>query len=218
MSAYFDSYQCFDDEKKADEIVHEAIEKLKAEMTDQAKALVLEYAMAKAQKDRLESDIKKLKEEVADLKAHYQRLNQFDLPKEYVQNMVKAITGDYAPGDKVWVIKGEKVQEICPNCSGAGEIDIRYCDNGKTDRIKCPKCNGRGKKTFVKRHCEETRVLNVNVKLDFYSDNVRYWTTDTLVIRGIEYPVSIDKVYPTVEAAQKAIKEMDEMEKNHELD
>lgn len=213
MSAYFDSYQCFGDENKANDIIHEAIEKLKAEMTDQAKALVTEYAVAKAQKERLESEIRKLKMEADDLKAHYQQLNQVNLPKEYVQNMVMAIAGDYAPGDKVWVIKSEAVQKVCSNCFGDGEVKIKYCDSGKTEKIQCPICNGRGKKTVTVRRCEKTHVRKVNVKLNFDSNSIRYWTTDTLEIYGIEYPIPLSRVYPTMEAAQKAIEEMDKKEK-----
>ena len=212
MSAYFDSYQCFYDEKKANDIVHEAIEKLKAEMTDQAKALVTEYTVAKAQKARLEAEIEKLKTETDDLKAYYQRLNKTELPKEFIQNMVKAISGDYAPGDKAWVIKESVSQEKCPNCYGNGKINIKYCDTGKLDEIECPRCKGKGLVVLTKRSCDEVRVRKVNVKLNFDSRGVRYWSTDTIEIQGMEYPVSADRVYTTMEDAKKALKKMDATE------
>ena len=213
MSAYFNSYQCFDDENKADDIIHEAIEKLKAEMTDQAKAVIAEYAVAKAQKERLEAEIEKLKTEAEDLKAYYQRLNSTELPKEFVQNMVKTVSGDYAPWDKAWMIKESVSKDLCPYCYGKTKINIKYCDTGKLDEIECPRCKGKWYVVLTKRSCEEVRVREVNVKLNFDSHAVRYWTTDTIEIQGMEYPVSADRVYPTIEDAKKALKKMEAKEK-----
>ena len=201
MPAYFDSYQCFDDENKADDIIHEAIEKLKAEMTDQAKAVIADYAVAKAQKEQLEAEIEKLKTEAEDLKAYYQRLNSTELPKEFVQR------------DKAWMIKEKVSQEKCPDCYGKKKISIKYSDTGELDEIGCPRCKGKGFAVLIKRSCEEVRVREVSVKLNFDSHGVRYWTTDTIEVQGMQYPVSSELVYPTIEDAKKALEKMEAKEK-----
>lgn len=218
MSAYFDSYECFDDEKKANDIVADALKKLKAEMTDKAKALVQEYRMAEAEKARLTREIGKLKEEASDMKAYYERLTNTNLPLEFIQNMARAVCSDYAPGDKAWIVENHHSAGICPNCQGLGKVKITYVDNGKRDEIQCPRCNGRKALNCFSHTSKEARVTEVNLKLCFDSHGVRYWDTDCIKVSGCSDLLNVKDVYKTKEDADKAIKDIEDKENYYEVD
>lgn len=218
MSAYFDSYECFDDEKKANDIVADALKKLKAEMTDKAKALVQEYRMAEAEKARLTREIGKLKEQATDLKAYYEQLSCTDLPREFMRNMVKSAGGEYAPGDKAWIIDYSFSQQRCQFCNGDGVTTITYCDNGKKDKIKCPHCGGKGVLNRTDRHSKEVRITDVDLKLCFDRDRVQYWNTECIRVTGCDGVLHVKDVYKTKEDADKAIKALEEKENCYEVD
>lgn len=216
----FDGVDCFEDSSEAGEIIRDAVEKLQALMTDRAKELVTDYTKASSNLDKLRREIhyakaekKRVQEELERAKACLSNYKNNDFPRELVQKMAKAICGDFAPGDEVWIINGNYNSMPCSFCHELGEISVTFPD-GSAGSIRCPKCEGHKKISHFQHRTEKTKISEIYMKLCFRSDRVSYWDTDTIRVSGSETRVLVENVFKTEEEAQKRADELNEKEQN----
>lgn len=216
----FDGVDCFEDSSKADEIILDAIEKLQTLMTDKAKELVTDYTKASSNLDQIRREIhyakaekKRVQEELERAKACLSNYKNNDFPRELVQKMAKAVCGDFAPGDEVWIINGNYNPMPCSFCHELGQIFVTFPD-GSAGSIRCPKCEGHKKISHFQHRTEKTKISEIYMKLCFRSDRVSYWDTDTIRVSGSETRVPVENVFKTEEEAQKRADELNEKENN----
>lgn len=216
----FDGIDCFEDSSEADEIILNAIEKLQTLMTDKAKELVIDYTKASSNLDQLRREIhyakaekKRVQEELERAKVGLSNYKNNDFPRELVQKMAKAVCGDFAPGDEVWIINGNYNSMPCSFCHELGEVSVTFPD-GSSDSIRCPKCSGYKKISWLQHRAEKTTIAEIHMKLCFSSDRVNYWDKDTIRVSGLETRVPLDRIFKTEEEAQKRADEMNEKERN----
>lgn len=216
----FDGIDCFEDSSEADEIILNAIEKLQTLMTDKAKELVIDYTKASSNLDQLRREIhyakaekKRVQEELERAKVGLSNYKNNDFPRELVQKMAKAVCGDFAPGDEVWIINGNYNSMPCSFCHELGEVSVTFPD-GSSDSIRCPKCSGYKKISWLQHRAEKTTIAGIHMKLCFSSDRVNYWDKDTIRVSGLETRVPLDRIFKTEEEAQKRADEMNEKERN----
>lgn len=216
----FAGVDCFEDSSEADEIILNAIEKLQTLMTDKAKELVIDYTKASSNLDQLRREIhyakaekKRVQEELERAKVGLSNYKNNDFPRELVQKMAKAVCGDFAPGDEVWIINGNYNSMPCSFCHELGEVSVTFPD-GSSDSIRCPKCSGYKKISWLQHRAEKTTIAEIHMKLCFSSDRVNYWDNDTIRVSGSETRVPLDRIFKTEEEAQKRADEMNEKEKN----
>lgn len=216
----FDGIDCFEDSSEADEIILNAIEKLQTLMTDKAKELVIDYTKASSNLDQLRREIhyakaekKRVQEELERAKVGLSNYKNNDFPRELVQKMAKAVCGDFAPGDEVWIINGNYNSMPCSFCHELGEVSVTFPD-GSSDSIRCPKCSGYKKISWLQHRAEKTTIAEIHMKLCFSSGRVNYWDKDTIRVSGLETRVPLDRIFKTEEEAQKRADEMNEKERN----
>ena len=216
----FAGVDCFEDSSEADEIILNAIEKLQTLMTDKAKELVIDYTKASSNLDQLRREIhyakaekKRVQEELERAKVGLSNYKNNDFPRELVQKMAKAVCGDFAPGDEVWIINGNYNSMPCSFCHELGEVSVTFPD-GSSDSIRCPKCSGYKKISWLQHRAEKTTIAEIHMKLCFSSDRVNYWDNDTIRVSGSETRVPLDRIFKTEEEAQKRADEMNEKELN----
>lgn len=216
----FAGVDCFEDSSEADEIILNAIEKLQTLMTDKAKELVIDYTKASSNLDQLRREIhyakaekKRVQEELERAKVGLSNYKNNDFPRELVQKMAKAVCGDFAPGDEVWIINGNYNSMPCSFCHELGEVSVTFPD-GSSDSIRCPKCSGYKKISWLQHRAEKTTIAEIHMKLCFSSDRVNYWDNDTIRVSGSETRVPLDRIFKTEEEAQKRADEMNEKERN----
>lgn len=207
MSGYFEDYSCFENQTEADEIMSEAIEKLRGIMSEKARAAVAEYADVESRKRKLEIELlelenkkQRVEEDTKDLKALYEYMDSTDLPKGFVQKMVKAATGSYAPGDIVWLVEGKYEKRKCRFCGATGKIEATF-SNGEHQKINCPKCSGKGEKAIFIYSPREAKISRVDLRLCFGEKRVSYWNTENIYVGIHESSVGLDNVYSSEEAA-----------------
>lgn len=216
----FDGVDCFEDSSKADEIILDAIEKLQTLMTDKAKELVTDYTKASSNLDQIRREIyyakaekKRVHEELERAKSSLDDYKNNSLPRELVQKMAKAVCGDFAPGDEAWIISCNYNSMPCSFCHELGEVSVTFPD-GSSDSIRCPKCSGYKKISWLQHRAEKTTIAEIHMKLCFSSDRVSYWDKDTIRVSGSETRVPVKNVFKTEEEAQKRADEMNEKERN----
>lgn len=216
----FDGVDCFEDSSEADEIILGAIEKLQALMTDKAKELVTDYTKASSNLDQLRREIhyakaekKRIQEELKRAKTSLDNYKNNDLPRELVQKMAKAVCGDFAPGDEVWIINSNYNSMPCSFCHELGEVSVTFPD-GSSDSIRCPKCSGYGKISWLQHRAEKTTIAEIRMKLCFESDRVSYWDRDAIRVSGLDVLMPLNNIFKTEEEAQKCADELNEKEQN----
>lgn len=216
----FDGVDCFEDSSEADEIIRDAVEKLQALMTDRAKELVTDYTKASSNLDQLRREIyyanaekKHVQEELKRAKSSLDDYKNNDLPRELVQKMAKAVCGDFAPGDEVWIVANEYHSSPCSFCHELGMVSVTFSD-GSSGCVSCPKCRGYKKISWFRYRAEKTTISEINMKLCFQSDRVSYWDKDTIRVSGSDTRVPLDSIFKTEGEAQKRADELNQKENN----
>ena len=216
----FAGVDCFEDSSEADEIIRDAAEKLQALMTDRAKELVTDYTKASSNLNQIRREIyyakaekKRVQEELECAKTSLDNYKNNNLPRELVQKMAKAVCGDFAPGDKVWIITHECHCSPCSFCHELGKVSVTFPD-GSSGSIKCPKCEGYKKISHYQHRTEKTTILEIRMKLCFESDRVSYWDRDAIRVSGLDGLMPLNNIFKTEEEAQKCADEMNKKEQN----
>lgn len=216
----FDGVDCFEAPSKADEVIQDAVEKLQALMTEKATKLIIDYTKASSNLDQLRREIhyakaekKRVLEELEHAKSSLDDYKNVTFPRELVRKMAKAVCGDFAPGDEVWIVANEYHSSPCSFCHELGMVSVTFSD-GSSGCVSCPKCRGYKKISWFRYRAEKTTISEINMKLCFQSDRVSYWDKDTIRVSGSDTRVPLDSIFKTEGEAQKRADELNQKENN----
>lgn len=210
LMGYFEDYSWCEPEaeSQADQIVSSAIEQLKDLVSDSTKATMKEYQDLEARKIKLQREVNELeykknksKEELKDQIALYERMDEHDLPKGFVNKIVGALIGDFKIGDDAWTIEAKYESSNCPMCHGKGLVSAKI--NGSTDfDIKCPKCSGYKTVSNLSYYAQKRKIARFDIRLNFNNFN-RMWVTDEdhIVFCDGDYNRCVNGLYKTEQEA-----------------
>ena len=208
---FYDYEDILIEPSEVDIIIEETKEKLHGVIKDEAKNIMEEYIKAKEQLAGLSFDIRRkerqktqLEKDIEELKEEYEHADKYDMPRKYIDKFVRDTTGNFAPGDKVWIIDTNYNWETCDKCQGKREIPAIV--DGEEHMVKCIQCNGDGRTRETIEYIKDTRITSVHLRLCFNADKVNVWTSDSVYVKGQDYAVNPKNIYRSKEEAEKAIK------------
>lgn len=217
VNDYFD-YE-FDEgvESQADEIVHEAKDKLVDLIYENVKSEIEEdrqnYERAKKRADELQKECYEKREKIDVLEIELKKV------KEELERSDKLILKTpFALGDEVWVPyrKYDNKGEVrCPICNGEGYITTRTDVYGMLKCI-CPRCNNEWGKTraeYDKYSVERRYIKSINIFIDKVKETrFEYGTIEDkekLDVKDYNYVNYVKNVYVTKEEALKKAQELE---------
>lgn len=168
----------------------EKLAKLDEDISEKSKELVnLKYKLSTAQKNL--SEVEKKAEELED-----------KMPARYVNRFIHNAIGNFAPGDKVWVVKTKYDSVKCDMCDGTGKVRIV---NSNNDEITCPRCSGRRTTSKSYYAAEKDKVKDICLKLCFDRERrACLWNTENIYLESSsEYSTSIKHIFDDEQAAQE---------------
>lgn len=210
LMGYFEDYSWCEPEaeSQADQIVSSAIEQLKDLVSDSTKATMKEYQDLEARKIKLQREVNELeykknksKEELKDQIALYERMDEHDLPKGFVNKIVGALIGDFKIGDDAWTIEAKYESSDCPMCHGKGLVSAKI--NGSTDcNIQCPKCSGYKTVSNLSYYAQKRKIRRFDIRLSFNNLN-QMWVADEdhIVFYDGDYSRCTNGLYKTEQEA-----------------
>ena len=219
MSAndYFDYDFDGDTESQADEIVHEAKDKLVDLIYENAKFEIEEdrknYVREKERADELQKEYYEKREQINALEIELKKV------KEELERTDKLIPKTpFALGDEVWVyyIKYDNKGEVrCPMCNGEGYITA-LTDVYGTLKCVCPHCNnewGRTKAEYDKYYIERRYIKSISIFIDKAKETrFEYGTIEdkkNLDVKDYNYVNYVKHVYVTKEEALEKAQELE---------
>ena len=216
----FEDYEdCYVEPSEAEAIIRDAKEKLNDLLTEEIKQTIESAREAKRDLEQLQEEIRSAQYRLGNLKLEHEReekkwqeLDQYRMPKKYIQKLVEAVAGDFAPDDTVYAIKIKYTSEDCPLCHGAQTVECTVADRPGSISISCPTCHGSGKISKWKYHVEKCTVSAVYLKLCFHSDHVSYWNTECVFLDNHDTSYDIKTIFHTQEEAEKALAEINAKE------
>lgn len=201
----------FESLSEAEQIMERAKQGLYDLLKEDIKSTMKEAASSRKELSSLRNEIahakyecgkweKKLEEE----KTRFEQAKDFDIPKMYLDRIVRNMTGNFAPGDKVYVLERKGAYEKCPKCKGKRRIDAII--DGETVSIKCPECDGSGSK-YIKdpAKVQEKTVTGIYLRLCFGKERVNIWNTDCIFLDNSDWSTAKEKIYRTPEEAEAAL-------------
>lgn len=208
----FDDYEdILTEPSEAEMIIEEAKTKLHDLIKNEAISMMEDYSTVKTQLDGLNNEIRskkyqaeRLEKKIKELEEKHEQADKYDMPKKYIDRFVRDITGNFAPGDKVWIIKYDYDWIPCDKCQGKQEITAMI--DGKEHKIRCIKCDGTGKVAKSRYSIKETVISEVRLTLCFRDNRVGVWTKDSIYIKDREYAISPKEIYRSKEEAEKVLK------------
>lgn len=217
VNDYFDYEFDGDVESQADEIVHEAKDKLVDLIYENVKSEIEEdrqnYERAKKRADELQKECYEKREKIDVLEIELKKV------KEELERSDKLIPKTpFAIGDEVWVtyIKyNDKGLVKCPICNGEGYITA-LTDVYGTLKCVCPHCNnewGRTKAEYDKYYIERRYIKSISIFIDKAKETrFEYGTVEdkkNLDVKDYNYVNYIKHVYATKEEALKKAQELE---------
>lgn len=220
LDRYFDCEFEGDIESQADEIVHEAKDKLVDLIYGNAKSKIEEdrknYLRAKERADELQKECYENREKINVLEIELKKA------KEELERSDELIPKTpFAIGDEVWVpyIKyGDKGLVKCPICNGEGYITA-LTDVYGTLKCVCPHCNnelGRTKAEYDKYYIERRYIKSINIFIDKVKETrFEYGTIedkeklDVKDYNYVNYVNYVKNVYATKEEALEKAQELE---------
>ena len=207
----FDLEDMFDDMGAAEKVVAQAQQQLSELLKDGIKKTIADAAQARKELADLARQITKARcellkwqREAAKAQEEFEKARDFDIPKKYIDRIVHNLTGDFAPGDKAYVVKRDRERRTCPMCNGEKKVHATIA--GEVISVQCPNCDGKG---VVYQELppviEEKTVTEVRLTLCFKKDRVSLWNTENLYLSGSEWSVSPRNVYHSPEEARAAM-------------
>lgn len=178
----------------------EKLAKLDEDISDKSKELSnLRYKLSTAQKNF--SEVEKRAEELEDR-----------MPAIYVNRFIHNAIGNFAPGDKVWVVKTRYDNIKCDMCDGTGKVRIA---NSNNTEINCPSCSGRGTTSKLCFVVEEDKIADIYLKLCFNREHrACYWNKENIYLESsTEYSTSVERIFETEAEAKE---ECDRLNKEKE--
>lgn len=209
VNDYFDYEFDGDVESQADEIVHEAKDKLIDLIYENVKSEIEEdrknYERAKERADELQKECYENREKINVLEIELKKV------KEELERTDKLIPKTpFALGDEVWVTYrkyNDKGEVRCPMCNGEGYITA-LTDVYGTLKCVCPHCNnewGRTKAEYDKYYIERRYIKSINIFMDKAKETrFDYGTVEdkkNLDVKDYNYVNTVTHVYSTREEA-----------------
>lgn len=209
LNRYFDYEFDGDTESQADEIVHEAKDKLVDLIYENVKSEIEQdkqnYVRAKERADELQKECYEKREKIDALEIELKRV------KEELERTDKLIPKTpFALGDEVWVPYSkysDKGEVKCPMCNGEGYITALTNVYGKLKCV-CPHCNNERGKTraeYDKYSVERRYIKSINIFTDKAKEiRFDYGTIEdkgNLDVKDYHYVNTVTHVYATKEEA-----------------
>lgn len=201
-------YDMYNEPSELDIIVNEALDKIQENVKEAIKVKLEKLA-------KLDEDIDEKSKELSTLK-YKLSMTQMELskvarkteeledkiPARYVDRFIHNAIGNFAPGDKVWVVKERYDSIKCDMCDGIGKVRIVNLNN---DEIACPGCYGRGTTSKSYYVVEEDKVNDIYLKLCFDRERrACLWNTENIYLESSsEYSTSIKRIFDNEQAAQE---------------
>lgn len=217
VNDYFDYEFDEDIESQADEIVHEAKDKLVDLIYGNVKSEIEEdrknYERAKERADELQKECYEKREKINVLEIELKKI------KEELERTDKIIPKTpFALGDEVWVpyIKyGDKGLVKCPICNGDGYITTPSDVYG-TLKCVCPHCNNEWWKTkaeYDKYYVGRRYIKSISIFTDKAKETkFNYGTIEdkkNLDVKDYPYVNTVTHVYATKEEALEKAQELE---------
>jgi len=213
MSCDFDYRDYFNEPSEVDKVMEEMKDKLHDLIKDEAKKMMEDYKQMdeefielKIEVARKKRELERLEKEIEGMETKYEQADTRDIPKKYMDRIIRHYTGDFAPGDKVFITDSRSSRVKCDKCQGKKKI--KAIIDGEETMIECVKCKGYGVITNTDMVIEERVVDSVYLKLGFHKDRVGLWSSDCVYVRGIEYAINPKYLYRSKEDAEKSLKEI----------
>lgn len=207
---YFD--EIFEDADKVKQVIAQAQEELFAMLKSSIKNTLEECAQASQELSTLKQQISKAKleaqkwqRETEKAEEEFARASDFDIPKKYIDRIVHNLTGDFAPGDKAYVITTDGNYTTCKRCAGKKKIKAHI--GTEMLYVQCPDCDGSGS-VYVEGppRIEEKTVTRVYLRLCFDGKRVAPWNTDNIFLDNSDWATKLKEIYHSPEEAQAALK------------
>jgi len=131
-----------------------------------------------------------------------------DVPKRIIDRITRNVTKDFAPGDKVYMVREELEESTCPLCMGKKKVPAII--NVHEVEVQCPECKGFGKKREHKGIVTEKTIERVDLRLCFESNRIGYWETECIRLYGYDFNISVESLFKTKD---EALKELDRRER-----
>ena len=217
VNDYFDYEFDGDVESQADEIVHEAKDKLVDLIYENVKSEIEEdrqnYERAKKRADELQKECYEKREKIDVLEIELKKV------KEELERSDKLIPKTpFAIGDEVWVTYrkyNDKGEVRCPMCNGEGYITA-LTDVYGTLKCVCPHCNnewGKTKAEYDKYYIERRYIKSISIFIDKAKETrFEYGTIEDkekLDVKDYNYVNYIKHVYATKEEALEKAQELE---------
>ena len=217
VNDYFDYDFDGDTESQADEIVHEAKDKLIDLIYENVKSEIEEdrknYERAKERADKLQKECYENREKINVLEIELKKA------KEELKRSDKLIPKTpFALGDEVWVTyrKYDNKGEVrCPICNGDGYITA-LTDVYGTLKCVCPHCNnewGKTKAEYDKYYIERRYIKSISIFTDKAKETrFEYGTVEdkkNLDVKDYNYVNYVKNVYATKEEALAKAQELE---------
>lgn len=208
----FDYMDYFDEPSEVNKVIEEMKDRLQDLIKDEAKKMMdgyrqmdEEFIELKNEVTRKKRELERLEKEIEDMETKYEQADIRDIPKKYMDRIVRCYTGNFAPGDKVFIIESRSKQIQCDKCQGKRKIKANI--DGEEITIECIKCKGYGTIKDTSKIIEERTIDNVYLKLGFGKDRASLWSSDCVHVSGREYAVKPENIFKSYEEAEKAVAE-----------
>jgi hypothetical protein len=212
---YFDYGDYYEEPSEADKIIEDAIGKLGKLLKDSVKKEIEKASSLIGDLKNLESAISDLElkrdnliEEIEKLKIESQtKKNRY--PTELINRMIKAVGGDLAIGQTVYVVKSSYEYAVCPVCEGKKTVVIE-----NKGEFGCPKCNRLGKINFNKYFVSTCKISDIRLSLCFHENNVNYWSNQVIYLDNSDFSTARENIFLTLEEAEIELKKREETNGN----
>lgn len=214
VNDYFDYEFDGDVESQADEIVHEAKDKLVDLIYENVKSEIEEdrqnYERAKKRADELQKECYEKREKIDVLEIELKKV------KEELERSDKLIPKTpFALGDEVWITYrkyNDKGEVRCPTCNGDGYITTPSDVYG-TLKCVCPHCKnewGKTKAEYDKYYIERRYIKSISIFIDKAKETrFEYGTIEDKEIKDYNYVNYVKNVYATKEEALEKAQELE---------
>ena len=211
-------YDMYDDPSELDMIVEEALSKIQENVKELVKLKLEKLAKLDEDIDEKSNEIVNLKYKLSTAQKNLSEVEkkaewlEDRMPARYIDRFIHDAIGNFAPGDKVWVVKTKYDSVKCDMCDGTGKVRLV---NSNNTEISCPSCSGRGTTRKSYYIVEEDKVKDIYLKLCFDREHrACYWNKENIYLESNdEYSTDVNRIFETEAEAQK---ECDRLNKERE--
>lgn len=201
-------YDMYNEPSELDIIVNEALDKIQENVKEVMKLKLEKLAKLDEDIDEKSKELSTLKYKLSmaqmELSKIVKKAEELEdkIPARYVDRFIHNAIGNFAPGDKVWVVKTKYDSVKCDMCDGTGKVRLVNSNNTK---ISCPSCSGRGTTSKSYYIVEEDKVTDIYLKLCFDKEHrACYWNKENIYLESnTEYSTNVNRIFETEAEAQK---------------